>query len=176
MNVNIYIETSFKGPSARRAAGAWLVEYISSTGRPVTRGGVLYADKMTENELALRLIQKAFAILTKTCCVTVFTECGHVLRTMNNHWLAQWRKNGWFNAKGHPVKNAELWNQCARLLDNHMTEWTDADHEYRQNMQWRLKKELEKEHGMPAAGYEEVSLPEWNTKTKAERKEQNDYV
>ena len=95
MNVNIYIETSFKGPSTRRAAGAWLVEYISSTGRPVTRGGMLYADKTTENELALRLIQKAFAILTKTCCATVYTGCGHILRTMNNHWLAQWQKNGW---------------------------------------------------------------------------------
>ena len=111
MNVNIYIETSFKGPSTRRAAGAWLVEYISSTGRPVTRGGMLYADKTTENELALRLIQKAFAILTKTCCATVYTGCGHILRTMNNNWLAKWQKNGSTTSKDRPVRKAETWKK-----------------------------------------------------------------
>lgn len=165
MNVNIYIETSYKGPAVRRAAGAWLVEYISSTGKPVTRGGILYADKTTENELVLRLIEKAFSRLTKTCCVEVFTECGHVLRTMQNHWLAQWRKSGWVNAKGKPVRNAGEWNRCANLFDNHMTEWTDRWHEYRQVMQGRIAKELVLDHGPQAAGYEEIAVPEWNTPT-----------
>lgn len=161
MNVNIYIETSFRGPSTRRAAGAWIVEYISSTGKPVTRGGILYSDKTTENELALQVIRKAFSILTKTCCATVFTECGHVLRTMQNHWLVQWQKNGWINAKGKYVKNAAIWNQCALILEHHMTEWMDEDHEYRQCMQSRLKKELEREHSHGI--WEEVEVPEWNT-------------
>ena len=165
MNVNIYIETSFKGPATRRAAGAWIVEYIISTGRPVTRGGILYSDGTTENDLALCLIEKAFSILTKTCCAVVFTECGHVLRTMQNHWLAQWQKKGWINAKGKLIRNAEAWNRCALLLEHHMTEWTDRPHEYRQCMQDRLRKELEREHGMPAAGYVEIETLEWNTPT-----------
>lgn len=38
-----------------------------------------------------------------------------------------------------------------------------------------LKKELEKEHGIPAAGYEEITVPEWNTNM-TERKERKDYV
>lgn len=163
MNVNIYIETSFRGPSARRAAGAWIVEYIISSGKPVTRGGILYADSTTENSLALHLIEKAFSILTKTCCVTVFTGCGHVLRTMQNHWLAQWQKNGWVSAKGKMVRNAEEWNRCARLLEHHMTEWTDREHEYRRVMQCRIAKELKPDHGPQAAGYEEIMVPEWNT-------------
>ena len=163
MNVNIYIETSFKGPAVKRAAGAWIVEYVLSTGKPVTRGGILYADKTTENGLALQLIRKSFAILTKTCCVRVYTECGHVLRTMQNQWLSQWRGKGWVNAKGKSVRNAELWNRCVELFDHHMTEWTDEWHAYRQCMQCRLQKELSREH-MPVQGtYEEVPVPEWNT-------------
>lgn len=164
MNVNIYIETSFRGPAERRAAGALLVEYVSSSGRPVTRGGILYADKTTENELALHLIRKAFSILTKTCCVEIFTECGYVLRTMQNHWLWQWRKNGWISARGKMVRNAETWSKCADLFDQHMTEWTDAVHSYRQCMQNRLSKELALKHEPPEDGiYVEVPVPEWNT-------------
>lgn len=164
MNVNIYIETSFRGPVTKRAAGAWMVEYINKEGKPVTRGGILYADKTTENDLALHLIGKAFSRLTKTCCAVVFTECGHVLRTMQNHWLWQWQKNGWVNARGKPVRNAEAWNECAGLIERHMTEWKDAEHSYRQHMQEMIKKELEVEHGHPDEGiYVDVPVPEWDT-------------
>lgn len=100
--VNIYIETAFKGPAKRRMAGAWLVEYTLKSGQPVTRGGILYADITTENEMALRLLVQAFSILTKTCCARVFTECTHVLNAMQNHWIWQWEKNGWTNAKERP--------------------------------------------------------------------------
>ena len=131
MNVNIYIETSFKGPAVKRAVGAWIVEYIERDGTPNTRGGLIYTDRTSENDLALCLIEKAFSILTKTCCAVVFTECGHVLRTMQNHWLARWRKNGWINGKGKLIRNAGAWNRCADLFDHHMTEWTDQWHTYR---------------------------------------------
>lgn len=131
MHVNIYIETSFTGPAARRAAGAWIVEYIKASGAIETRGGIMYADKTMENELALYLIIRSVSILTKTCCVRVSTGCRHVLNTMNNHWLPQWQKNSWVNAKGKMVKNAEAWNKCAGLFGKHMMEWTDGCHEYR---------------------------------------------
>ncbi len=171
MNVNIYIETSFKGPSLRRAVGAWIVECITSDGEPNTRGGLIYADWIGENDLVLRLVEKAFSILTKTCCVVVFTSCGHVLRTMQNHWLTQWRKNGWINAKGRLIRNAEAWNRCANLFDNHMTEWTDQWHTYRLEMQRRIRIELELEH---AADYEEIVVEEWNTPRR--RKERENHV
>ena len=160
MNVNIYIETSFKGPAVKRAAGAWIVEYIERDGTPNTRGGLIYTDRTSENDLALCLIEKAFSILTKTCCAVVFTECGHVLRTMQNHWLARWRKNGWINGKGKLLRNAEAWNRCADLFDHHMTEWTDQWHTYRQEMQRRIRKELDLEH---AFEYEDIVVEEWNT-------------
>lgn len=164
-HVNIYIETSFTGPASRRAAGAWLVEYIKASGGIETRGGILYADKTMENELALNLIIRSVSILTKTCCVRVFTECRHVLNTMNNHWLTQWQKDGWINKKNKTVKNVEAWSKCADLFGKHMMEWTDDCHEYRLCMQERINKELKKKHESPDYGiYVVVTVPEWNTK------------
>lgn len=164
MNVNIYIETAYKGPAKRRMAGAWLVEYLLQSGQPVTRGGILYADITTENELALLLLKHAFSILTKTCCVRVFTTCTHVLNTMQNHWLWQWQKNNWKNARGKTVGNADMWMQCAALMEEHITEWTDEEHSYRQCMLCRVQKEMERDHALAEPeNYLLIEAPEWNT-------------
>lgn len=164
MNVNIYIETAYKGPAKRRMTGAWLVEYLLQSGKPVTRGGIIYADITTENEMALRLLQQAFSILTKTCCVRVFTGCTHVLNTMRNHWLWQWQENNWKNARDKQVGNADLWKAVAALLEKHVTEWTDEEHSYRQCMLGRLQKEMERDHGLrEPENYLLIEAPEWNT-------------
>lgn len=165
VTVNIYIETGHKGPVRRRMAGAWLVEYILRSGKPVTRGGILYADITAENEMALRLLIQAFSILTKTCCIRVFTECTHILNVMENHWIWQWQKNGWINAKKKTVSNVDLWKKCAELMEPHMTEWTDKEHSYRQCMLGRVQKEMERDHELAAPeSYLMVDVPEWNTR------------
>lgn len=165
VTVNIYIETGSKGPVRRRMAGAWLVEYMSKAGKPVTRGGILYADITTENEMALRLLIQAFSILTKSCCIRVFTECAHILHTMQNHWIWQWQKNGWLNAKKKPVGNVDLWQQCSALMEQHITEWTDGEHSYRQCMLGRIQKEMGRDHALTAPeNYLMVEVDEWNTR------------
>lgn len=165
--VNIYIETLYKGPAKRRTAGAWLVEYTLKSGQPVTRGGILYTDMATENEMTLMLIRKAFSILTKTCCIRVFTNCQHVLNTMQNHWLWQWQKNSWRNAKDKLVNNADMWRECAMLIEHHMTEWTGEGHSYQRCMQARIQKEAAREHEMKECGcYLEIMVPEWNTEVR----------
>ena len=142
--VDIYIETSLKGPAVRRGAGEWLVEFRLKNGDPETRSGIIYKESTTENALVLELIRDAFSILTKTCSVRVNTECEHVLNAMNNHWLAQWMKNGWNNAKGKPVKNAQLWQECSEQFGKHFVEFTSGFHSYRMVMQEDIKKELER--------------------------------
>ena len=141
------------------------MEYVSKSGQPVTRGGMLYTDLSTELEMSLMLIRQAFSILTKTCCVRVFTPCQSILGTMQNHWLWQWRKNDWNNAKGRPVKNAHMWKQCADLIEEHITEWTDEDHSYRQCMLGQVAKEMCCEHEVKEPGnYVVIDVPEWNTR------------
>ena len=163
--VNIYIETSCKGPVAKKAAGAWLVEYTRKSGKLETRGGLIYADRVTENELALQLVKSAFSIFTKPCRCRVFIKCGHVLNAMKNGWLWQWKKNGWIAAKGKMVRNAAAWRQCADVMECHTTEWTGEMHMNTIRMQSRIMEELSREHELPVEGiYLVIPVPEWNTK------------
>lgn len=142
--VKIYLETTVHGPAVRQAAGIWLIEYIKKDGTPETRQGILYRENTTENTLVLELLKEAFSKLTKTCSVGVNTKCKHVLNVMENHWLPQWEKAGWNNAKGRPVKNAELWKQCAEKMRRHYVSFQEEEHSYRSVMQLELKKELKR--------------------------------
>lgn len=143
--VTIYIETSVHGPAIRKAVGMWLIEYIRNDGTPETRQGILKREKITENALVLELLKEAFSRLRKPCSVRVNTPCDHVLNVMKNHWLYQWEKNDWHNAKGKPVKNATLWQQCKQLIDRHCTSFDNEFNSYKAVMQGKIRKELEKE-------------------------------
>ncbi len=149
-NVNIYIETSLKGPSKRRAAGMYILEYEKDGGAPVTRDAVLYMEQTTENILVLTLLGNALSRLTKTCSVRVNTGCSHVLNTMQNHWLPQWKKNGWTNAKGKPVANADLWAAVSELMGRHLVEINGGWHNgYRELMYTEIRRELGMPHMLP---------------------------
>lgn len=142
--VTIYLETSFRGPAVRRAAGKWLIEYIKKDGNPETREGIILREKTTENALALELLKESLSKLTKSCSVRVNTGCSHILNTTRNYWLPQWEKNDWKNAKGKPVKNAELWKECAELMRKHSVCFGEENHSYRKVMQEDIQRKLEK--------------------------------
>ena len=143
--VNIYIETSLRGPAVKKGAGEWIVEFVRGDGVPVTRSGMLRKEKTNQNALALELLKDALSILTKSCSVRVNTQCKHILNTMQNNWLSSWKKNGWQNAKGKTVQNLELWQKCSELMENHCTEFDSGSHSYQIVMQRDIRKEMENE-------------------------------
>ena len=65
---------------------------------------------------------------------------------MRDSWARQWQKNGWRNAKGKAVKNADLWQKVLEQLDTHLYTFTDEPHTYSQWMIDELEREGEK-HG-----------------------------
>lgn len=142
--VNIYLETSLHGPAVRSGAGEWLVEYIKTSGVPETRSGIIIQDKTTENALTLDLLKDALGILTRTCQIRIYTSCPHILNVMRNNWLAQWEKNGWINAKGNPVRNAELWRKCMELGRNHYIEMDSGYNSHSIEMQKDIKEAMER--------------------------------
>lgn len=142
--VNIYIEVYYTGPAVMDNAGMWLIEYIKSNGTPVTRSGIIKKDKITENALVLELLVAALETLTKLCFVRVNTRCEHVLHTTQNHWLVQWKKNDWRNAKGREIKNKELWQKVSELMELHVVSFCSGEHSYRKRMLFDLVQIMER--------------------------------
>ncbi len=144
--VKVYIVTSIRAPKAGKAAGMWLIEFITSSDVPVTRSGTIYEESTTENALVLELMIAALERLTKTCFVSVNTECGHVLSAANNRWIAEWEAAGWMNKKGKPVANRELWQELAGLIRKHYVEFESGWHSYRMFMENQVKRLKEEPH------------------------------
>lgn len=145
--VNIYIETSTKGLAKRRAAGMYVLEFIRGNGIPETRNGVIFMDSTTENEMVLELLLMALKRITKSCSLVVFTTNHNVFNVMKYHWLPQWEKNGWKNAKGQTTKHMLLWQQIKEHMDMHIVNLSDAEHSYSKvYMKGIMEEELKREH------------------------------
>lgn len=139
--VNIYISTSRRGPSKGPGKYMYVIEFLSQkTNEPITRDGIESFDCTYENELALRAIIAAAKRLTKPCSIRIFTGCNHILSTTHNSWHIQWQKNGWKKKNGVPVRNAELWEELAAVLDSHNVTYTKDDHPYKRWMTEQLER------------------------------------
>ena len=138
-NVSIYIETSFHGPARKDGEYIYLLEYIKD-GIPVTREGRGAMERATENQLALTALAEALGRMNCPCELRIYTANQHILNAMQNSWARQWQKNEWRNAKGTPVKNADLWEKILRELDPHRYLFTEEHHEYSQWMKSEVRK------------------------------------
>ena len=145
--VNIYIETSHRGPSKRKSAGMYVLEFIREDGIPETRNGVIFMDGVTENNMVLELFLDALKRITKSCSLVVFTPSEHLFNVLKYHWLSQWEKNGWKNSKGKTSHNMLLWQQIKEYLDMHIVTVTSKEHSYREvYMKNIIEKEMKREH------------------------------
>ena len=117
--VNIYITTSIRGPARKNGGYGYVIEFIKKDGSPITRSGVGYEIKATENKLVLMALKAALKRLTKSCSALVFTKCEYILSSYKNEWISEWKKNDWTNARGVKLSNWELWRDISELSTLH---------------------------------------------------------
>ena len=134
--VSIFIESTWRGPARRDGVAMWLVE-CKRGDRLDTRQGFVHVKEGTETQGNLMAMINAFCNLKKPCKALVFTKC------MQQEWPKEWQESGWINAKGKPVKNAELWKMLIEKGKSHTYTLKDDHHEYENVMQSELRKELE---------------------------------
>ena len=72
--------------------------------------------------MELTAVIKALEYLTEPHQIVLTTDSKYVIGGIND-WMDNWKKRGWRNAKGEPVKNKELWLQLDQLVSKHKIEW-----------------------------------------------------
>lgn len=136
--VNIYIETSIRGPGIKKGKGIYILE-TKVNDKTATLNGDIELEA-SENAGELQTILKALSRMNQPCKINLYTE-NQSMETSAIKWLKDWEQNGWKNAKGKEVANKELWQQFREELNKHtIVIFTRCEHEYRQ---W-LKREVSK--------------------------------
>lgn len=138
--VNIYLETSIKGPGTRKGWYASTLEYLDRNRHAVTREDYVLEEQTTYNKSILCALLKSLKRLNASCFVNIYTGSDYLKNNVENR-LPMWKKNGFLNAKGKPVKNQDEWKEVARLLSGHKIEFRmTSRHLYTQIMQDEAKR------------------------------------
>ena len=63
--------------------------------------------------------------------IPIFSDSKYAVDGLNEHWVATWQQRKWFNIKGRPVKNQDLWERLEALRQvpatfHHLRGHTDA--------------------------------------------------
>ena len=139
MTVDIYIDTSIKGPKRRDGTCLYIIAVQTAAG-VADAGNMEQMEDTTESSLTLAALEKALERITKPCELVIHLECDYVAAALQNRWFEQWREHGWMTAKGKEVSDAEKWRHIEYLLNAHGFEVRLKEpHSYREWMQRTLK-------------------------------------
>lgn len=141
--VNLYIETSWKGPAKRDGVGMWLLEFITGD-VPVTRQGFIHITAGTEIQGTLQAMINGIFKLKKACSIVIYADCPNVFNAISNGWPIIWAKNGWAKNNGQEVKNKDLWEFYLNKAEPHVISIRKEDHSYKKVMAAAVAKELER--------------------------------
>lgn len=110
MEINIYLESSIRGPGKGRGWYGYVVE--ACTGEKVKKKTEDYGYlEGTANQIYLTALIEALKRFTRPSIITLYANNHYLINGFTQGWLAQWKKSGWTNLSGKEIKNKELWKQ-----------------------------------------------------------------
>ena len=141
--VNLYVETTVRGP--RQQGGRWmyLLEFVTRRGDPVTLWKIGDWEPEKENTLVLRALSAALDRLRLPCVIDAYTGSSQIRSAIANGWLEEWQARDWKTAKGQEIRHRQLWQEIAPKMEPHLVFMRADGHPYRLWMQEKLKKMVE---------------------------------
>lgn len=123
--VNMYLMMIRKYPAKGTGFYGYRLEMITQSGNLHEKEVYGEEPDITQNQLALVAMYRAFEELKKPCEVTVYTDSMY-LRSNFVQNLGNWTLNSWLNAKGEPVANGDLWKQVEEITQPHAVRFASS--------------------------------------------------
>lgn len=107
-----------------------------------------FCPKTTNQRMELTAAIEALEQLKEPCQVTLFSDSAYLVNAFQQHWLDNWQKNGWKNAKKEPVENQDLWKRLLILTVRHRVKFVKvkghADNEFNNRCDQLARNEITK--------------------------------
>jgi ribonuclease HI len=76
----------------------------------------------TNNRMELLAVIEGLRSLPSATGVRVVTDSQYVVNGITK-WIHGWKRKGWKNASGQPVKNRDLWEMLDEVASRHRVRW-----------------------------------------------------
>lgn len=97
--------------------GGWGVVHVSEKGDHSEHSG--YEEETTNQRMELEAAIQALDLLPEGSRVMLVSDSAYVINGMRRRWYVGWQQNGWKNAQGKPVSNADLWVRLIAAEQRH---------------------------------------------------------
>lgn len=72
----------------------------------------------TNNEMEITAVLEGLrAIKNPKLPIKVYSDSQYTIRCLQEKWYLGWERNGWYNSKKEPVKNADLWRELIKEVE-----------------------------------------------------------
>lgn len=143
MKVEIYTETSIRSPRKQSGHFGYILVYRPEGKDDATMSDFEKCSDVTPHEIELQAMICAMKRLNRPCEVCFIQSERYIQNMVTSGNLAKWKENGWMSAKGEEVKNKDLWQQLAELMERHTVTWSE-DTGYQQWLIREVQKRKEK--------------------------------
>ena len=79
--------------------------------------------RTTNNRMEIMGAIAALKTLREPCMVRLYSDSKYLVQAIEQHWLNNWKRNGWKTAAKKPVKNVDLWQELDAQLKIHSVEF-----------------------------------------------------
>lgn len=110
--IKIYTDGSCKGNPG--PGGYAAVIYFDNRELQVTG----FVENTTNNRMELLAVINALERIDPENEIAVYSDSSYFIKGAQE-WLPTWQKNGWKTSGGNPVKNQDLWQQIADIIDKY---------------------------------------------------------
>ena len=76
----------------------------------------------TNNRMEMMAVIQGLEAIATPSDVLVVSDSQYVIKGITQ-WIHGWKKRGWRNASGQPVKNRDLWERLDSLCRIHRVQW-----------------------------------------------------
>ena len=68
-----------------------------------------YMAGTTNNRMELFAAISGLGALKEPCDVKLYSDSNYLVQAFNDHWVDNWKRNGWKTSAGSAVENKDLW-------------------------------------------------------------------
>lgn len=112
-SVNIYTDGACSG---NPGPGGWAAILEFGPHKKELSGGM---PQTTNNRMELFAVISGLGALKERCDVQIYSDSAYVVNAFKQHWVDNWKKNGWKTSDKKDVENQDLWKLLLLTIRKH---------------------------------------------------------